>query len=330
MQSKFLLAIILLSVYACHSGKKMADSGPSKITHEESDGRLKVKLSGVEIVGHQVAMAPLPEGVDPAYSRNGFIHPLATPSGKVLTRIQPADHWHHYGIWNPWTHVEIEGDTVDFWNLNSKQGTVLFENFQKKENKGKGFVYEAVHNHYKLKPSKQAVLKEVQTITVQPINDTTYTLDFDSEMECTTSSPFNILEYRYAGLGWRCTEEWYKDNSMVLTSKNIPRTGSDGTRATWMIVQGSLGDGYGGVVMMSHPSNFNHIAGDGEPIRIWPDNSNRRGDMFANFSPTKVMDWKLLPGQKYQLKYRLLVYDGKMDFAGAEAAYKQYLKDVKS
>ena len=40
-----------------------------------------------------------------------------TPHGQVLTRIQPPDHYHHYGIWNPWTHTLFENDTVDFWNI---------------------------------------------------------------------------------------------------------------------------------------------------------------------------------------------------------------------
>jgi hypothetical protein len=29
-------------------------------------------------------------------------------------RVQAPDHSHHYGLWNPWTKVLFEGDTVDF------------------------------------------------------------------------------------------------------------------------------------------------------------------------------------------------------------------------
>ena len=65
---------------------------------------------------------PVPEGVREIFSLSGFIHPLQSPGGEVLTRIQAPDHWHHYGIWNPWTHTEFEGDTVDFWNIGSRQG----------------------------------------------------------------------------------------------------------------------------------------------------------------------------------------------------------------
>src|SRR5690606_15409710 len=70
-----------------------------------------------------------PEGVDTAFKRSGFIHPLWTPNGQTITRINPRDHYHHYGLWNPWTKVLFEGDTIDFWNLKDRKGTVKFADF---------------------------------------------------------------------------------------------------------------------------------------------------------------------------------------------------------
>ena len=99
--------------------------------------------------------------------------------------------------------------------------------------------------------------------------------------------PFLILEYRYAGLGWRATEKWNKDNSEVLTSEGKTRKEADGSTGKWFIVQGALDNDYGGAVMMSYPANYNHP----EPMRIWPENSNRVGEMFAMFAPTKNKNW---------------------------------------
>ena len=78
------------------------------------------------ILSYYHAVHPVPEGVDPIFRRSGFIHPLYTPDGLVVTSIQPRDHYHHYGIWNPWTVTQIEGREVDFWNLAKGQGTVRF------------------------------------------------------------------------------------------------------------------------------------------------------------------------------------------------------------
>ena len=62
--------------------------------------------------------------------------------------------------------------------------------------------------------------------------------------------------------------------------------------------------------MLSHPENYNHP----EPLRIWDKKANGgRGDVFANFAPTKDKDWILEPGKTYTLKYRLVVFNGKFD-----------------
>ena len=44
-----------------------------------------------------------PQGVDTAYKRSGFIHPLRTLEGEVLTNCSPSDHYHHFGLWYAWT-----------------------------------------------------------------------------------------------------------------------------------------------------------------------------------------------------------------------------------
>ena len=44
------------------------------------------------------------------------------------------------------------------------------------------------------------------------------------------------------------------------------------------------GNDEGGIVMLSHPANYNHP----EPLRIWDKKANGgRGDVFANFATDK-------------------------------------------
>ncbi|MGO1520904.1 MAG: DUF6807 family protein, partial [Sphingobacterium sp.] len=86
-------------------------------------------------------------GVSARYSRAGFVHPLNTPAGETLTRIQPSDHYHHYGLWNPWTRIEYQGKTYDLWNLNDNLGTVRFGGFDATY-EGKVLAgFDAVHHH---------------------------------------------------------------------------------------------------------------------------------------------------------------------------------------
>lgn len=49
------------------------------------------------LLTYQTAVEDVPAGVAPEFRKSGFIHPLKTLSGQVLTSIQPSDHYHHYG-----------------------------------------------------------------------------------------------------------------------------------------------------------------------------------------------------------------------------------------
>jgi hypothetical protein len=300
----------------------------SRIQAKAEEGLLTIYAGGKKLLGYQYETVYPPAGVDSAYQRSGFIHPLWSPHGQVLTRIQPPDHYHHYGIWNPWTHVVFEADTVDFWNLGKRQGAVRFAKFISVSDGPVFCEYQALHEHvvFKEDGTKKIALNELQSVRIyQPNNEDHYIADITIEMSCAGASPVLLLEYRYGGLGWRATEQWHKDNSEVLTSEGKTRQEADGTRARWCIVQGALDKDYAGVVMMSYPTNYNHP----EPLRIWPVNMNDRGDVFANFSPTKNMDWLLEPGRRYVLKYRLLVFNGRFTKEKAESAWQDYAASPK-
>jgi len=302
---------------------------PEVIKASSKDGALIIHKGNQNLLQYYYNTVYPPPGVDTAYKRSGFIHPLWSPNGQVLTRIQPPDHYHHYGIWNPWTQVEYEGDKIDFWNINSRQGTVRFANFASVRNGAVFSEFKALHEHivFKKTGDEKVALNEIHGVRVySPLDDRdVFIVDFNIQLNCANESPFRILEYRYAGLGWRTTEKWDNKNSMVLTSEGKTRKDADGSKARWCIVQGEIDDDYAGVVMMSFPTNYNYP----EPLRIWPENQYNRGDMFANFCPTKDMAWQLNPGRNYVLKYRLLVYNGRIDKDKAETAWYYFANPPK-
>jgi hypothetical protein len=288
------------------------------------DGALTLKAGNKDLLRYQYKTVYPPAGIDTVFRRSGFIHPLWSPQGQVLTRIQPPDHYHHYGLWNPWTHVLFEGDTIDFWNLNARQGTVRFADFISTASGHVYGQYAAVHEHVTFPGTKKekVAIRELQTVRVYaPEADNNYYIaDINIQMNC-PGSPVRLLEYRYGGIGWRATEAWTKENSRVLSSEGKTRKDADGSKARWCIVQGEVDDKVAGAVMISYPLNYNHP----EPLRIWPDNANRnRGDMFANFSPTKDKDWLLEPGKNHVLRYRFIVFDGEFSKEKAEAAWHYF------
>jgi hypothetical protein len=296
--------------------------GPASMTAKDSDGGIVLQSGSTNLLKYQVTMVYPPAGIDSAYRRNGFIHPLWAPNGQELTRIQPKDHYHHYGIWNPWTHVLYKGDTVDFWNIGGKKGTVRIGEVISKSSGPLLAGFEARHEHIVTKKGTQpeTAIIEMFSAKAWPLDDDTYVVDIESHLTPATQSPVVLLTYRYGGLGWRTTEVWDNQNSEVITSEGKGRKEADGSKARWCIVQGALGSDYGGAVMMSHPDNYNYP----EPLRVWPENQYKRGDMFANFSPTKDKDWSLVPGRHYYLKYRFLVFNGKMTKEKAEAAWLKF------
>ena len=101
--------------------QKGAAPGFNKMKADMKDGALTISVENRNLLRYWYTTVYPPAGVDSSFKRSGFIHPLWTPNGQELTRIQAPDHYHHYGIWNPWTHVLFEGDTVDFWNIRGEK-----------------------------------------------------------------------------------------------------------------------------------------------------------------------------------------------------------------
>jgi hypothetical protein len=302
------------------------DKSMPRIVAKKNDGVLTISDAGKNLLSYVYKTMYPPEKIDTSYKRSGFIHPLYTPHGQELTRIQAPDHYHHYGIWNPWTHVVFEKDTVDFWNIRGRQGTVRFAKFVSVTDGPVYSEYEALHEHVvfnKKTGGEKVALNELQTVRIyKPAeNSDYYIVDITSKMNCATENPFLIVAYRYAGLGWRTTGYWDNKNCEVLTSEGTTRKNTDGTKARWAIVQGELpGKDYGGAAFLSYPANYDHP----EPMRIWVENTNGRGDMFFNFAPTKDKNWLLEPGKTYTLKYRLVVFNGHLDKEKAESAWQYF------
>ena len=329
MTKKFKLLLIFFLVCGSFCFAQQVKTKQAKhVVKLTIDSVLTISSGKQKLLTYQFKTVYPPKGIDTAYKRSGFIHPLYTPHGQILTAIQPPDHYHHYGIWNPWTHTFFEGDTVDFWNLKDRKGTVRFVKFTSQYSGPKHAEYTALHQHvvFKKDGTEKVALNESQTVKVYDPGDNKdhYIVDITSKMSCASQSPLLIVAYRYGGLGWRATEYWDKNNSEMLTSEGKTRDSTDNTKARWIIVYGALpGNNEGGLVMLSHPSNYNHP----EPLRIWDEKANGgRGDVFANFAPTKDRDWLLEPGKTYVLKYRLIVFNGKFDKVKAEAAWQSFAK----
>ena len=270
-----------------------------------------------------------PDGVDPVFRRSAFIHPLWSPGGEVLTRIQPEDHYHHYGIWNPWTRTVIDGQYVDFWNLGGGQGRVKSAGYL-------GMVDGPVYTGFRVHQEHVAYMDEGsdnETIALNELwdvrvwetgHDAVSVVDLTTTLNTPLERGILFEAYRYGGgIGFRGTENWHAHNSTALSSEGITRDEIDGTGARWVIVEGesSVPEGSSGILFLSHPGNRMHP----EPVRMWATGHNQgRENVFMNFCPIRHNDWMIEPGRDYTLRYRMVVFDGKMEPGEAERFWRSF------
>jgi hypothetical protein len=298
------------------------------ITSIVTPGSIILRNGNSEILHYQTAIMYPPAKVDTAYKRSGFIHPLMSPSGNILTRVSPPDHYHHVGIWNPWTRVKIGNHVTDFWNLYEKQGTVRFAGINSTISGPVygGFSVRQEHIDFQGKKPEELAINEVWDVrawNVEPLaGQKAWLVDLTTFLSVAGDSTIVFEAYRYGGgIGIRANEEWTKDNSTVLTSEGKTRKDADGTRARWTDLNGAFkNNGQSGIVFFSHPSNREHP----EPMRVWPENMNNRGDVYFEFCPIRYKEWKLNPGIVYRLKYRMLVYDGKINKETADRLWNDF------
>ncbi len=291
----------------------------------QKDGALNLFSGEKPMMSYQLETVNPPKGISPLYKRSAFIHPLYSPGGEVLTRIQAPDHYHHYGIWNPWTLTFIGKREVDFWNLMKGEGTVRFAGMisQVEGPVFTGFKSHQEHIDFGAVGGDAVAMNELFDVRIWNVPNQRYLVDYSSTLNTPLDSGIRLAAYRYGGgIGWRATEKWTKDNSSVLTSEGKTRKDADGSNARWCIVEGESAtkEGRSGILFLSYPANRMHP----EPMRVWPEDQNGRGDLFFEFCPIRHKDWKIEKGNDYTLRYRLIIFDGKMTSEEAENYWQAF------
>ena len=298
-------------------GKEIYPVAVMEVT--EKDGLLTLSQGGQPRMQYHAATMKAPVGIDSVYQRSGFIHPLWAPDGQVLTNIQPKAHYHHYGIWNPWTHTLFKGKETDFWNLQKKEGRVRFAGYISRTTGPVWCGFKALQEHL---AGEEKALSEVWDIRVYNYgkDSSRYIWDFTSTLSCADIAGITLLQYRYGGgFGLRATADWKAGNTQVLTDAGHTRNDTDSTRARWIKITGRTDKGQAGMLILCAPDNFDAP----QPLRLWPDNSEH-GEIMLNYSPTKMREWRLAYGKEYRQRYRVMVYEGDISPGEAAAAWQNF------
>ncbi|MEX2368083.1 MAG: PmoA family protein [Balneolaceae bacterium] len=291
--------------YRVSAGPVSADPAVSK---RMDSNTLSFLSDGREVLSYYHSDNEPPAELDERYKRSGYIHPVYSPNGVLLTNhLNPDVHPHHSGIWSAWTNTRFQGRTPDFWNIHLNSGRV--EGADSLDVAWEGPVhggFRARHHFIDLSSSAPVVaLNEEWDVSVyrSPENGEYHLFDLVVTQSANTAQPLVLPEYRYGGVGFRGHVDWDDpDNVFFLTSEGLGRDGH-ATRARWCHIGGYSEGELAGIAILGHPENFRHP----QPMRIHPE------EPFFNYAPTQLGDMVIEPGSPYVVRYRYVTYDGEPD-----------------
>jgi hypothetical protein len=281
----------------------------------ESDG-VRLTIGGTTVFRYQTT-GKLPAGVGQNYLRGGYIHPLLTPAGLMVTDDYPGDHRHHHGIWSAWAHTHFEGREMDFWNMGGGSAKV---DFQSLASSWDGPVHAGFHSHHlftDLRANKTAI-NEDWIVTVYKVAPAYFLFDLDSTQEAASASPVDLDQYLYGGFAFRGSAQW-QAGATFLTSEGKDRGSGDGTTARWCYIGGKVDGKMAGYAVLGHPGNFRAP----QPMRINPT------DPYFSFSPVKPGGFPIVQGKPFVTRFRFVVTDGDPDKGLFDRQWNDYANPPK-
>ena len=297
-------------------------ASPEKMTCQNRGSTLVISSGDHPVLTYHHQVLTPPEGIPSLYQRSGFIHPLMTPGGRVVTDDFPPDHAHQHGVFRAWVNTKYQGKKVDFWNQHRNSGDVKHLKIDRITS-GPVFAEFSVQlEHQQTLPGNPptTILREAWHVRAHR-DDNTYLVDIMSEQKAATARPLQILEYHYGGFAFRGHREWNAGSDFEFqTSAGDDRLTGNHTRPNWVLMTGSVEDAFASCLAMGHPSNFRHP----QPVRLHP-----KMPYFC-FAPMVLGDFSITPESSLKSRIRLVLSDGKMQPENAETHWVNYAQPIQA
>ncbi len=285
------------------------DTRLNLIVHYDEDA-LRFSKKDSDLFAYRIAPPDLSDtGIDPLYRRAGYIHPLKTLKGHLVTDELPPDHLHQNGVFSAWTRAVFDGRKIDFWNLKDGTGRVdvlaLEHAWEGPVNAG--FVVR--HQFTDLTTGKSIpVLNETWTVRAYAPDErdnAVWYLDLHLDQVTASKEPLELPEYRYGGFSMRGNRDWLgEENARFLTADGVrDRVLANATRSRWCAISGGVGDERAGLAILDHPSNFRSP----QPLRVHPTMP------YFCYAPPQIGPFTIAIDQPYQASYRIVIFDGEPD-----------------
>ncbi len=287
--------------------------------------------TALPVFTYQMLPGPVPAGTAEGFAHGAHLHPVFSPSGRLLTGNHPSDHPHQRGIWFAWTHTEFAGGAPDFWNMGKDKtgkltGEVRFDKLLKSWSgpvhggfvsthkwldHTSGVEKDMLNETWEVTVTHTAGLKDGSGTPLPPL----FLMDLVSTQTCAGAEPVKLPKYHYGGLGVRGNALWDPvEKVAMLTSNGDDRKTGDATKAKWVWLGGEVDGQMTGITVLMHPDNFRFP----QPLRLNPKNQQ------ICVAPSADGDWSIEPGQPYVSRYRLVFSDGKPEAQEMERRWTDY------
>ena len=292
------------------------------MTCKDQSGKIVIAAQGHPILTYHHETAQPPAEISSIYQRSGFIHPLQTPGGRVVTDDFPPDHAHQHGLFRAWVNTKFMGEKVDFWNQSGKTGNVKHSRLGQLTS-GPVFAEFTVHlEHQQLLPEGQSRTALHEQWSVRAYQDQgVFVVDLLSEQQAATHSPLQIMEYHYGGFALRGHRDWNADSKFsFLTSEGKDRLKGNHSRPNWVLMTGPVDDDWASCLAMGHPENFRHP----QPVRLHP-----KMPYFC-FAPMVLGEFSITQNASFESRLRIVVADGQMTPESANRLWAEYSAPIQT
>lgn len=274
--------------------------------------------------------------LDEIFQRGGYLHPVFSPNGHVVTGHYNPDRPHQNGIWSGWFRTEFMERNPDFWSPAAGTGSVDVYSLDHIWNGPVHGGIRARHHFTDNTTNDSTVILtdnwNIQVYNISEKNDyPVHIFDLDISQKNVSVYPFIISEWMYGGIGFRGNDSWLgEENTRLLTSEGKTRVdgepvreiwadiGAHQSRAHWAYISGNVDGESPGIAILVHPENERFP----EPIFM-----NLREPFFM-FSPAIMGDILIEPGDALRLRYRYVVMDGEPSPEYLESLWQDYAYPV--
>jgi hypothetical protein len=272
---------------------------PARFSISHDDAAVTIKhFDGKELLRYNLRR---PEGTRLSVDTGCFFHPLATPTGLVVTEVGPADHPHHRGVFLAWVEMHGQKD-ADFWGwgehaptkdrriVNREVPTVSAKN---------GAVGFTARNEWTAEGTRiltEQLAASLHTAPPATVLDLTYTLTPDADL--------TLTRWAFSGFCVRTRKDGklqaFSPKGLIdLPNPSHVKPDSDWSDQPWYDYTLTLDDGRtAGVAVLNHPRN---------PPTLWHNHRDLRMLNPCIVAPAEV---KLQANKPLTLRYRVLAHDG--------------------